>query len=301
MRRKPKSAGLYLAIIVPLVLIIGALAVVFFTGKTGPSGENEWITYVKARTGDATAQYYAGVAYDKRRGGVDDEARAIEWYAKAATGGHTEAQLALGDLYNTRKGEADRDKALKLYEQASAKSPEAQRKAALFYLTGRGSTEPDLDKAREGLLKAAERGDTAAEKQIGIMYFTGFEPALAVHWLEKAAAKGDGEALYYLGELHYLFSEQYRDLSKARDYYTRSAETGNSQGQARLSFLYFAGRGVEKDPAEAYKWASLAAKDKGGLGQRDGQDAVFYLERQLTPDQIAEGKKRADAFKPVKS
>ncbi|MDC7682573.1 tetratricopeptide repeat protein [Asticcacaulis sp. BYS171W] len=298
MRRKPKSAALYLAIIVPLVLLIGAATVLFATGKTGPSGENEWITYIKARTGDASAQYYSGRAYDKRRGGVDNEAKAVAWYEKAAAGGHTEAQLALGDLYNARKGVADRDRALKLYEQAAAKSPEAQRKAALFYLTGRGSTKPDLDTAREGLLKAAERGDTAAEKQVGIMFFTGFEPALAKHWLEKAAAKNDGEALFYLGELHYLFSEQYRDLPRARDYYARAAETGNSQGQARLSFLYYAGRAVAKDPAEAYKWAWLAAQDKGGLGQRDGQDAVFYLERQLTPEQIAEGKRRAEAFRP---
>ncbi len=61
--------------------------------------------------------------------------------------------------------------------------------------------------------------------------------------------------------------------------------------------MYAAGRGVPKDRVEAYQWFHLSA-DQGD------KYAVEYrreLVAEMTPEQIAEAKKRAAAFVPKKN
>ena len=52
--------------------------------------------------------------------------------------------------------------------------------------------------------------------------------------------------------------------------------------------------GVAKDPVEAYKWVSLAARQ----GDEKAKKTMTTLENKMTPEQIAEGQKRAREFKP---
>lgn len=48
------------------------------------------------------------------------------------------------------------------------------------------------------------------------------------------------------------------DPAQAAVWHRRSAEHGNAGAQFNLAFSYWDGRGVEKNPVEAYLWASLA-------------------------------------------
>lgn len=48
-----------------------------------------------AEEGDASAQYYLGVMYNKGKGVIQDDKEAAKWYRKAADQGHASAQRYL--------------------------------------------------------------------------------------------------------------------------------------------------------------------------------------------------------------
>jgi TPR repeat protein len=57
------------------------------------------------------------------------------------------------------------------------------------------------------------------------------------------------------------------------------------------------GRGVEKDFIEAYKWLKLASDQ----GDKDAGTAFAVIDKIMTSQEIAEARKRADAFRPKKA
>jgi TPR repeat protein len=81
---------------------------------------------------------------------------------------------------------------------------------------------------------------------------------------------------------------------EAVKWFRKAAEQNDARAQYNLSFCYATGTGVAKDHCEAYKWRLLAARQ----GQEDAKKQLTLLESKLTPEQIAEGQKRARDFKP---
>ena len=59
----------------------------------------EWYTKAAER-GDRKAQYNLAVCYDYGVGVVQDNAKAVEWYTKAAEQGDADAQRCLGECYD---------------------------------------------------------------------------------------------------------------------------------------------------------------------------------------------------------
>ena len=84
-----------------LVLIVSALACSagYEAGlaayESGDYGEAFHLWEPLAQAGDARAQYGLGYMYDKGLGLPQDVERAVDWYLKAAEGGHAEAQYDL--------------------------------------------------------------------------------------------------------------------------------------------------------------------------------------------------------------
>ena len=72
------------------------------------------------------------------------------------------------------------------------------------------------------------------------------------------------------------------------------AQAGDADFQAELGLRYDKGEGVAKDWVEAYRWLLLAARQ----GDEDAKKNLTALESKLTPEQIADGQKRAREFKP---
>ena len=87
------------------------------------------------------------------------------------------------------------------------------------------------------------------------------------------------------------------DYTNAMKWYRKAFDQGVADAAINLGVMYQAGRGVQRDDIEAYKWYCLAA-DRGShkiaMTNRDN------LLRSLTPEQIAEGQRRAIEFKPAK-
>ncbi len=115
----------------------------------------------------------------------------------------------------------------------------------------------------------AEQSDTAAQSNLGILYFSGLgvpqDYAEALKWTQMAADKGDARA------------------------------------QLRLGIMHATGRGVERDLVRAHLWFNLAAANS--TPGWDRQDAIANRDRiaqLLKPEQMADAQARAREWKPVK-
>ena len=58
----------------------------------------------------------------------------------------------------------------------------------------------------------------------------------AVKWFEKAAERGNVEAMYYLGECYRDGSGVDEDQKKAVEWFTKAAEQGHEEAKAELEF-----------------------------------------------------------------
>ena len=70
--------------------------------------------------------------------------------------------------------------------------------------------------------------------------------------------------------------------------------------QLSVGHMYAEGGNVSKDPILAYKWLALAANGNITYAKSDN-DERDYLALQMSPKQIAEAKRMAAEWRPVKS
>lgn len=192
---------------------------------------------------------------------------------------------------------------------------------------------PNLEEARA----QAERGDAAAQKTLGTIYAKGQgvkqSYAEAAKWYRLAADQGYAEAQVALAELCEAGQGVPFDASEAVKWYRQAAEQGNVTAQYCLAVLYLTGKGVAQskpeavkwyrkaaeqgeplaqynlgmrhkegdgvpvDLPEAYKWLSLAAAQKIA----DAAPPLDDLKRTMSREQLAEGRRRLEAFQVNKT
>jgi TPR repeat protein len=171
-----------------------------------------------AEHGDATSMRNLGVAYQSGLGGTRDQARAIEWYEKAAAKGDVESVRALAKLYGIAADEAQ----IKLYENAAGEKP-------------------NYAKAREWYEKAAATGDLSNLVFLGRLYEDGkggapdhakagelFEKARQL--FEKKVAEGHAQSMIDLGDLYRDGLGVTQDCAKARGLYQKAAAKAAANG-----------------------------------------------------------------------
>ena len=148
-----------------------------------------------ANDGHMIAQSKVGFYYTMGKGVEMDEAKAVEWYRKAADQGCSRAQNNLGLCYENGKGaEMDNVKAVEYYGKAAEEGhSRAQNNLGLCYENGKG-VEMDEAKAVEWYRKAAAQGHSGAQNNLGLCYENGkgveMNKAKAVEWYRKAADQG---------------------------------------------------------------------------------------------------------------
>jgi TPR repeat protein len=76
--------------------------------------------------------------------------------------------------------------------------------------------------------------------------------------------------------------------------YQLAAIQGNASAQLNLGICLAAGIGVKTDLIEAYKWLTLAANQ----GEANAMQVIEHFLKEVSPEQIAEGKRRAESFQP---
>ena len=140
----------------------------------------------------------------------------------------------------------------------------------------------------------AEAGDAESQVELGLRYLDGKDvpknQVEAVKWFRKAAEQNFARAQINLGVCLYAGAGVAKDQVEAVKWFRKAAEQNVAKAQFNLNVCYYNGEGVAKDYVEAYKWLLLATRQ----GDEDAKKNIT----ELTPEQIAQGQKRARDFMP---
>jgi len=219
--------------------------------------------------------------------------------------GDAEALLKLAALYTAGDGvPKDPVRAAKLHHKAAELGlARAQCLVGMDYASGEG-VKTDRAEAVRWFRKAADQGMAGAKYNLGVLYGSGAVQGKtavdAAALFRKAAEQGLPEAEHALAECYFDGVGVPKDLSEGMKWIRQAAERGYASAQNTLGLCYTKGKGVKQDYVEAYKWLNLAS------AQEDPNSAEFRVnlaaaERFMTPEQIAEGQRRARQFKPGSS
>lgn len=239
------------------------------SGPVAPSPEQRRAELIlKADKGDAESQYLVGKTYDEADGVPEDDAKAVEYYQKAAAQSHSAAQYVLGLKYRSGSGVVkDAKKAFALIQKASeAQLADATATLGSMYALGEGVA-TDEAKAVELLNKSVEQGSTKGMRALAAAYEYGVgvkeDMPKAVSLYEMAAGKGDVASNRTLGDIYNPAVKDrgvgLKDVVKARKWYESAAEKNDVESAYVLGGIYYQGEGVPEDWTTAAHWYLVAA------------------------------------------
>jgi len=114
-------------------------------------------------------------------------------------------------------------------------------------------------------LALAEKNDSHAQYEVGIMYLRGrgvtVDQGEAAGWLRKSAEQGYDKAQYKLGMLYFRGKGVRKDYDRAHAWLEKSALQDHHPAQFQLGEMYAQGHGVAQDYERALSWYSVAAKN----------------------------------------
>jgi len=288
-------------------------------------------TKKKAEAGDADAQFLLGLLYYVGDGVTKDDAKAADWFRKAAAQGHAgaqnyvpaeavkglqkaatqgdaEAQFNLGRRYSLGKDVAkDYAKAFEWFQKAAKQGhPNGEFFLGSAYILGQG-VQKDSAKAFEWFQKAAAQGVVGAQFSLAWMYDNGDgvpkDTAKAVDLYEKSANQGFFVAHVNLGTMYLFGNGVPKDAAKAVEWWQLAAAQGYADAQFRLGVTYYRGVDLPRDIIRAYAWTNLAASQ----GADSSKDLLGLIESEISLEQRAEGQrlasnwKKGDAFKNIRN
>ena len=179
---------------------------------------------------------------------------ALNWYEKSAKQETAEAQYRIGLMYNNGYGvEKNYTEAAIWYEKSAKQGyASAQNNLGYLYQYGRGVPE-DKTKAKDLYLKAANAGNNAAMSNLARLYSRMNDDANAFIWYSKAAEDDKNSwAMYVKGFMYYEGRGTEKDLGKAFECFMKSSTDICSQ--LYLGKMYENGEYVEKDYSKAIEW-----------------------------------------------
>lgn len=129
-----------------------------------------------------------------------------------------------------------------------------------IYLTGEG-VEPDPERARLHLTRAAEAGDATAMCNMGFLCSS--DPGESVGWFRRAAEAGSVRGMKNLATAYATGQEGIpMDKAMAAELYSRAADLGDPDAQYDLAFMLDSGEGIPMDRGRA-ETLFRAAADQG--------------------------------------
>ncbi|NYB73145.1 SEL1-like repeat protein [Sedimentibacter hydroxybenzoicus DSM 7310] len=208
-----------------------------------------------------------GVGTDK------DEARAKEYFEKAASVGNPFAcyQLAKLILSDEKAQPQEVEKALGYLRKAvEAENPYAAYFLGKLYEKGQHVPQNISEAVRLYTMSAEQDNDFAAYR-LGKLYLGGDgvlkDVESAIRWLTFAADRKNQFAEYALGILYIKGSDVPKDIPKALEYLKRSAGQGNQFAQYRLGKIYLMGEDAPKDIQAALQFLTAAAEQGNQYAQ----------------------------------
>lgn len=234
----------------------------------------------RADSGDASAQFALGRAYESGNGPPRRADQAAMWYRKAAEQGNEKAQNSLGVLYWLGDGvEKDKAEAVRWYRKAARQgNATAMFNLGAAYYNGEGVNVSDT-LAYAWFLLSSEAGNSSGQDAanrsqgehgpaafgeaclaIGQMYEKGEDLPKnlqwAAAWYRKAVEQRNNEAMVNLAAL-YLNAADY---GQARAWCEAAAKARLSGGYYCLGYLYQHGSGVDTNLKDAFRWYEQGAR-----------------------------------------
>jgi Sel1 repeat-containing protein len=97
------------------------------------------------------------------------------------------------------------------------------------------------------------------------------------------AERGDAKSQYALGAMYYYGKGLPQDYAEAVRWYRKSAEQGDANAQYSLSYMYHEGKGLPQDDSEAILWCRKAAEQNNALAQ-DALGFIYWRGEGVAPD-----------------
>ena len=187
---------------------------------------------------------------------ADDWAKIESLWQPHISGGDIDAlgELACVYAYNGFHEGPEKDREMQEMLQKAAANDHADATHCL------AAFQPQSGQRDRLILKAAELGCRAAQRDLGAYYATGDwtgpkDPALAVYWYNRAAERGEEDAQYNLGFMYILGQGTVQDTAKGLSWLRTSAEQGHTGAMRLLADLYRnAYHGVPRNAEEADHW-----------------------------------------------
>jgi TPR repeat protein len=273
------------------------------------------------------AQYAMGSNYRWGRAGVGmDYQKALYWFQLAADQGYSDAEFEVGWFYeNGLSVGRDSDRARVWYQKA-ADQGNSDAQSALQRLqsqqnpperTASASSPPVTASHEQSFVeeyrKAADRGDPAAQRNLGVLYENGWSVTKDIEqagvWYQKAADQGDALARIALkrlqpqqnpseqigtispalmatpaeqnqrGDRYFYGQGVEQNYVEAMEWYRKAADQGFADAQHNIGALYENGWGVAKDIDQAKVWYQRAAD----RGDAFAKGALERLQSQTNP------------------
>jgi TPR repeat protein len=160
----------------------------------------------------------------------------------------------------------------------------------------RAHLEKNYGQSRRVFHALAEAGDARAQFMMGTIYEQGLgvpkDLKTAARWYRLSAEGGNASAQYNLGVFYQFGKGVAKDPAEAVRWLRMAAEQRHGRAQNNLSTFYFMGVGARRDVVEAWKWLTLSADDLKGKGREIALENRVVIEREMTPAQIAEARRR---------
>jgi Sel1 repeat len=186
---------------------------------------------------------------------------------------------------------------VKWFKDAKAWAEKGEAKGqdslGVCYARGHGVAKDDVQ-AAAWFRKAADQGFAPAQELLGNCYLDGEgvpkDQVQAVSWYRKAAEQGQAGAQYTLGDCYANGRGVAKDFVQAVKWWRHASEQGYVLADYNLGGCYANGEGVAKDQIEAYAYWNQGTVEYS-------RRKLAALEKQMTPEQIAAGKKRTKELK----
>jgi TPR repeat protein len=203
--------------------------------------------YEKAsKQGHAEAQCELGKLLTTGKGVKEDKKRAFSLLQTSAAHGITEAEYLVG-VYFYRGWEVEKDYKASFqwhYKAACKQHPKSLGYMGSYYETGTGVPQ-NIPEAIQWYVKGADEGDAFSLMKLGEFCYTGSgiygvskDNAKAADFFQRAANKGDDDALYYLAVFHLdgIFAKP--DMVQAFNLLKEAIQKGNERAQAKLGVAF---------------------------------------------------------------
>lgn len=199
----------------------------------------------------------------------------------ACESGDAEACLFLGTAFREGSlGEVDARRALEAFQHGCrARSSEACRAKAQFYLRGDGAGDPDPHRGLSLLATRCLEDMQRSCYDLGSIYLNGdgVETDLehAYNLFSLACSRGQLDGCTSVGVMHAAGQGVEVDYAKAHQFYSKACDGGHPTGCANLGSLYMLGDGVPQDHARARRLFEYACD----RGEQEGCKRLQILEQ----------------------